>query len=594
MIYDTDKIGTNIVNEKIYLDNYKDPYLCSEYGEYYDRKTKGCIKFFDISDATTDIVIKNIDVSYNHNYGIAFWIFLENKSMTESIDFIWKYHMRISLQYVGSSFKAYCFPQNYEPYSKILDDETISLDDRVKEVLNSATNEYTNDLGGEWTWFQCFLSYNNRYFYLNENEQNLITETLYREGNTEFKNDEPLGWFFNGNTGDLSTLTLRLNKNDGKKIYMRSFYLFKDFLPYNYNFRYMDLSKITTGQFPPLTFATNFADYSRNNKKITLNIKKFSSDTNKLNATTQDINVNTDNFELAPNFVFLPLCNPVSKEKFNSETSLCEEITTCDYTELNAEYCMEEATPLICKKNFYINIDSSTGAVDCQNYCRDSKYFRTPGTEHTTGICGTKCLSEQVLKTCPNSASSILTYQNDFECVDKYYRIGYQCIPEPSNNSPNKGALFYSGINYPYNIVHTFSNDVQKEIGNNYVLEFWFMIDNTIYTDFNTADTYHYFYAAPHEIYMKNKEYFYRLKGSSTKQITPGLIHQYEWNKILIFVKGDKNEVDLIINFDKEGTIPIPISGSYVLKNIAFCSQTRNTGGNYPYYIACLSIKNMK
>ncbi|MBO6244600.1 MAG: hypothetical protein J6O41_08615, partial [Clostridia bacterium] len=155
--YDTDKIGTNIVNEKIYLDNYKDPYTCSEYGEYYDRKTKGCIKFFDISDATKDIVLTSIDLSYNHNYGIAFWIFLENKNMEKPIDFIWQYHMRISLQYVGSSFKAYCFPQNYEPYSKILDDETISLDDRVKEVLNSATNEYTNDLGGEWTCFQCLL-----------------------------------------------------------------------------------------------------------------------------------------------------------------------------------------------------------------------------------------------------------------------------------------------------------------------------------------------------------------------------------------------------------------------------------------------------
>ena len=156
--YESDKIGTNIVNEKIYLDNYDKPDTCSEKGEYYDRKTKECIPFFDIAKIDKDIEINKIDVSYSHNYGIAFWIFLENKNMSKSIDFIWQYHMRISLQYVGSSFKAYCFPQNYEPYSKILDNETISLDDRVKEILNSATNEYTDDLGGIWTWFQCFLS----------------------------------------------------------------------------------------------------------------------------------------------------------------------------------------------------------------------------------------------------------------------------------------------------------------------------------------------------------------------------------------------------------------------------------------------------
>jgi hypothetical protein len=46
VVYSSDKIGTNIVNEKIYLDNYDGPKTCSETAEYYDRKTKECIKFF--------------------------------------------------------------------------------------------------------------------------------------------------------------------------------------------------------------------------------------------------------------------------------------------------------------------------------------------------------------------------------------------------------------------------------------------------------------------------------------------------------------------------------------------------------------------
>jgi hypothetical protein len=295
---------------------------------------------------------------------------------------------------------------------------------------------------------------------LNENRQTLLTETLYKEGNTEFKNDQPLGRFFNDMTNQLSTAKLRLNRNSGKKVYLRCFYLFKDFLPYNYNFKYMDMSKIKTGEFPPLTLAINFDAFKFGttggvlSTELNVDYYKYTSYDNVRSKSSQKLIFKNNNYELSSNFDFLPLCNPETKEKYNPETKLCEEITNCDTTALNAVYCMEEATPLICKKNYYINIDQSSGAVDCQNYCKDSNYFRTPGSEHTTGICGTDCLKDG-LKTCPNSASAILTYQNDFECTNGYYRIGYQCIQKPSNSLPNKGALFYSKVNSPYNICYS-------------------------------------------------------------------------------------------------------------------------------------------
>jgi hypothetical protein len=238
-------------------------------------------------------------------------------------------------------------------------------------------NENTDNLSGRWSWFQCFISYYNREFYLNENTQTLITETLYREGNTEFKNDEPLGRFFNDiKSQELSYLELKLTKNKNSKIYMRSFYLFKDYLPYNYNFKYMDMTQIGTGQFPPLTFAVNFAHY--NFRTSILKYKKYTSLDNIAKTIEKTLvyplNKNT---QLCSNFDFLPLCDPTTKEKYNPETKLCQEITLCDPTELNAVYCMEERTPLICKKNYYINIDSSDGTVTCENYCKDKEnYFR--------------------------------------------------------------------------------------------------------------------------------------------------------------------------------------------------------------------------
>ena len=94
---------------------------CIDEGQYFDRKTEKCVNFTDLSDLKQDFEFKRIDVSYSHSYGMAFWIFFEeHRNVEQSVDFIWQYHMQMSLQYVGTTFKAYCFPQNYEPYSKIL------------------------------------------------------------------------------------------------------------------------------------------------------------------------------------------------------------------------------------------------------------------------------------------------------------------------------------------------------------------------------------------------------------------------------------------------------------------------------------------
>ena len=241
---DDEKIGTNIIPEDIYHDMNSKPTLCDKIGQYYDRKTEKCVDFIELSDITTDINIDEIDVAYSHNYGIAFWILMEDHTAIEnSIDIIWQYHMQISLKYGkdndddNDAFNVYCFPQNYEPYSTIIENSA-SLYDATKNILNSATNKYERDLGGEWLWIQCSLSYNNRYYYLNEHSETLITETLYKYNNQEIKNDEPLGYFYNAvNDKLLSKLTIKINANGSdKKVYLRCLYLFKDYLPYNYNF----------------------------------------------------------------------------------------------------------------------------------------------------------------------------------------------------------------------------------------------------------------------------------------------------------------------------------------------------------------------
>ena len=596
--YPNGKIGTNIIPEDIYKDVNENPIKCYNEAEYYDRKTTKCTTFKDTSNIVEDIIIEKVDVAYSHNYGIAFWILLEeHKDIIVPLNFIWQYHMQISLQYDkdNSKFKAYCFPQNYFPYSKTIADSSLSLEVKTSQVLNSVTNTYSGDLGGVWTWIHCSLSYNNRLFYLNENQKTLIAETLYKYEGVEYKNDEPLGYFYNKMTPYLSTLEIQITgnrdreNNDHKKIYLRSFYLFRDYLPYNYNFKYMNMYQIGREEFPPLSLAIDF-NVNNENKSLLFFKYKIYSTFEELFFTSETKNYtiydNSDN-ELSENFIFLPLCDPLSDEKYDEEKQLCQEIDNCDKISLNCLYCMEENTPLICKNHYYINIDSQKEKVECLNYCQGN-YYRSPGTAPNQGICGTDCISFDILKTCPNTAASILTYQNDFACLTGYSRIGYQCFNLVEE--PNPGALFYSGINYPYNIYQSFSNDFISLIGNGYVLEFWFMIDNVIYNSsiFQINEKYHYFYSKPHEIYVQKSDinslkyvYLFSPGGSEPdhyEDLTT-LIHQYEWNKILIFVDATISgikEIRVVVNFDKKNTIKFDVNGGLNLAFIAFCSTDPN------------------
>ena len=586
---DDKKIGTNIIPEDIYNDMKDNPKLCGEIGQYYDRKTKTCVDFIELSDISTDINIEEIDLAYSHNYGIAFWILMEEpKAIEKSIDIIWQYHMQISLEYDqgDSVFKTYCFPQNYQPYTKIIEEST-NLDDATKNVLNSVSNKYDRDLGGEWLWIECSLSYNNRYYYLNEHSETLISETLYKYENQEIKNDEPLGYFYNGvNDKSLSKLTIKINKNGStKKVYLRCLYLFKDYLPYNYNFRYMDMYRIDKEEFPPLAFAINFAEFDDkdiNVNKIIFKYRTYTSLENIMKQLEYPIIFNTNpKKQLSEKFIFLPLCNPAGPEKYNPDKNLCEEIENCDPNALNCLYCMDENKPLVCKSNYYINIDDARETVECLNYC-NGNFYRSPGTFPTQGICGTDCISFDYLLTCPNTAASILSYQSDFQCKTGFYRIGYQCFEAPVDETQNKGALFYSGVNYPYNIYQSFTNDFITLIGSGYVLEFWFMIDSFIYSNdnFETDKEYYYFYSKPHEIYVIKDSagklaYSYRFNQENNIDITD-LIHPHEWNKILIFadatISGIK-QVRVVVNYDKEKPEPIEVYKDLTLTYIAFCSK---------------------
>ena len=569
--------------------------FCGDEGEYFDKKTHKCVQFTAVSNIQGGkMQINDVEVSYNHNYGIAFWILLENDEdinySSGGIDIDWSYHMKIALVYDLDVLNGYCFPQNYPPYSDILgqpynpSNEDTKYTNKLKNVLNGESIGLKN-VNGKWLWIQCSLSYYNRKYYFNDKDTDLINEILYEDNTDVIRNDEPMGWFFSDLKKPKSVLTMKIPELTTSKIFLRALYCFRDFIPRNYNFKYMDLSLMPSETFPALSLAINFANYiiNKSTKKFTVTYQTYSSTFKRGEGLMESYLVNVNNLQLSANFVFLPLCNGESTEKYDPNTNLCVRIDNCDLIGLNAVYCMEENSPLICKPNYFLNILSDQSTV-CKTTCDTN--LRTPGSALNIGVCNADCLDSDILRNCPHTLSDLQNYVSNFECVISYPRVDYQCFIRTGNANENKGALFYSNCNRPYNFNHFFSSELTNRISKNgYIIELWFMIDNII-CEWNDGQTYHILYAYPHEVYRTGNNFYYKVLGTNVHQLRQ--INLYEWNKLIIYADVMNSEITIYQNFnfdlkDEDGNDAIINFGTNKLNTlyIYFCSCYGNNADGY-------------
>ena len=554
--YNSTIIGSNYIDES----TYSLLFFCSENGEYYDKKSKECIKFKDLKNS--EFSISGIYSSYSHNYGIAFWILFEDfENIGKGVHLRWSNHMAISIEY-NTRTLTYCFPQYHYPYKDKID-RSSTVEEIYNEILNKAS-EININASGKWLFVQCSLSTYNRKFHLNGNMNELIIETLYNDNGQIVKNDEPMGYFNDKDT----KLEVKIGKPNGtivaKQIFLRALYLFRDYIPPNYKYEYMDLTKLTSNSLPALSFAINFASYTINAGKLEVNYIKFDAN-NDLKTSKVSISIPLIDSMLPANFIYLPLCDPTKKEKYDEETNLCVEISDCNENRLNCKYCSEENTPLICLNSF-LSIDSD-GKTNCSTNC--DFYTRSPGSFNTMGICNTDCLSNDIINTCPHLSSQIQNFKTSFSCNDNYNRINYQCL---NKNNINSGALFYSRCNNPFNINHKFKETTLINTKVGYFIEFWMMFDNVYCVDDNNK--YFYFIIYPHEIFKENKKYYYS-NGNVADKRELKYVHQYEWNKIVIHANIQKGKVNIKDNFnDDEYNSEITSTIPLTLKYLSFCASS--------------------
>lgn len=559
------KLGTNVVED----DDYVILTMCSENGEYYDTSTEKCLQFTDLSKMK-DFEFTDVPVSYSGNYAMAFWIFTEDyNELVDGVHIQWSKHLQISVVKV-SLLNAMCFPQGY--YADLIDNTNIN--GKYSSVLNKGSVELKGT-SGVWLWVLCSVSnYNQKFLINDENPIDIIPETLYDSTQSTY----PYRYYMS-EEGQTSTLKVQ-NISKTKKIYLRVIELFQDYIPYDYSFKYMDLTKMKFGEFPSLLFVCNFANFNPNTKQVQYTIYKSNGVFTYFKQLDTTTTVTT--FELSANFVFLPLCNPENKMKYTANKNICESIVKCDLTTLNARYCMDEETPLSCLVNHFIHIDPNTKAITCKTEC-PANTIRAPGTTSNQGICNTDCgMAGAGIQKCPSSGSGTLAnYPNEYTCNTGFSRINYKCIN--TNDYALKSAIFVSRCYQSPNIYRSLMSGTKANFASGYLLEFWFKLDTILNTCTRNAKKEYYFFAIPHSVYLDTDSnlWYYEIVDTVYKKKLEG-VQSYEWNRFVIktTLGATGQNVDVYVNykFNSPDVIftSIPASTNMQLTSISFCSDVKN------------------
>ena len=560
--------GMNVVDTS----RYSNLLMCKEEGQYYQSKPEKCMTFLDMAQME-DISFDGISPSYTGSYTMAFWIFVSNNNdFNIPVSVLFEEHIEIVIE-VSSSLNAICFPQAY------LKSTGNDINTRFTNALNKDRVQLSST-SGEWSWVICSVANYDMKYILNERTNKLNAEMLFKDQ----QNDYPYRYYFPDGAKKKLLIT-NLNKNNAR-IYLRSLFLFNDFIPYEHKFinlKYIDLTKIIEKRFQSLLFSTNFADIKEGTTATEKILPYYVyDDSSKLNKQVTLKHPATAKFELSSNFNFLPLCEP--DEKYNPSTNECDKITISNLNSLHATHCIDDNMPLTCTQSFYLNNEIS--GTTCRDKC-PSGLFRLPGQSIINrGICNTKC--PENAKKCPNTSTGDLQQYNTIECLDGFVRIGLKCVEE---SSVSNSAFYYSRC-YNQPNFHRFYTDTNYQIINSlngYFLEVWIKIDplnfDSCQTEAKESDNdktiskYHYLFTDPHEIYFDSSTnlFYYVLKESYKKEIN---LNKKEWNIVIIKTEyASKKEVNVYLNYNINNPIvTITPADADIIKliEIAFCTSTAN------------------
>ena len=542
--------GINTINE----DDYIKLKLCGENGEIYQSNPEKCITFLDMNAMNT-FTFNNIVPSFTGSYSLAFWIFVENiNEFTNAIEFIFEEHMKINIEVTNAQLNAICHPQLY------LNDINLNK----KQVTLSSTS-------GEWLWVLCAVSNYDMKYELNGIEQKIIPEYVY---DTQ-SNDNPYRYYFTN--GARKTFTVYKKVKNQSKVYLRSLYLFNDFIPYSYDIKYVDM--VNAKMFQLLLYV-NFedvvADYEHSKASLGYTVYEDNNAFYYYSTLTYDENTL---FDLSVNFDLQTICE--LNETYSANDKKCVS-ATCD----SGHSCFKSNSPLTCTSTTNPFLIVNSGTTTCKSECTNNMHSLPSAVydddNYVGALCNSKC-DMNILNECP------VSNHNNFKCKDSYIQLGYKCINKLDNDN---SAFYYSHCYNMPNLHADFSDStiIKCSYDQDYIFELWFKIDNnnfskcsTVKTSSIAIDKYYYIFTMPHRIYydLNTKAFYYEVPGQSTSLH----IYQTEWNRILIKTYVNSNTVEIYVNYKLEiakGKLIIPSSTSLSFNSIEFCT--------FPEFGACAAF----
>lgn len=561
----TNRLGHNVVDESFYTRLF----LCSENAQYYDATTKSCVNFVNLV-MVNDFSFPNIPVSYKGNYSMEFWVFNEDYTdITNGVNIIYDRHVGISVMRTASNtLGASCFPQEYR--NNINGLVGTLIDNEFNVALNKHRIDLTN-VTGVWSWVRCAVSNYNKHFYMNDSTmQPLTAETLY----DSTLNDYPFRYYFFSK--ETVKVTIQGIASHTKKIYLRNLYVFNDYIPQHYTFKYMNLTTMKQDAMQNLLLAVDFSQFNIGTNA--LNYVLFRYGLPKTFASVTTVPVVGATYALAANFVALPLCNPLLDQKYDIVTNTCVSITTCVKPVLNVDYCYDESKPLQCLNNNYYQAPDALTHI-CSTSCPLGT-TRSPGQINNKAICNYDCLNTA---NCPvGSFAQISDFKNNYTCQVGYTRVNYQCVEDAKIE--NSAIFFSSCFNSP-NVFHQFSTKTTLNITQGHILEFWFKIDN-VYNSCNDGKVTgreYYFYSKPHSIfknYADNQFYYEPTTYPPNFGVLPS-IQRYEWNIIIVKVTDlslASQTINVYVNYNFDSPeytkANVPPASNLNLDTWSFCSDS--------------------
>lgn len=208
--------------------NNGNAYLCSEFKDV----CSGLLKLNQVQNLT----FTGIQPPMNNRFTIELWALNTNTvNLSAGIHFIWRNVGSVSLVRdlkTSSTLNAYCWPQDHR-----LDLQNTITDATVNGLSLNALNYdsiQTTNANNQWVWIRCAVNFTNRQFYLSDNSiKSMQGDLVYGMVN----NDLPFRYLWQNN--ELSSFVIANGSlNASSDIMVRSIYLFNEYMPKGYLFKY--------------------------------------------------------------------------------------------------------------------------------------------------------------------------------------------------------------------------------------------------------------------------------------------------------------------------------------------------------------------